>query len=260
MSATTDAIAALLSKHALSAEPDAGGLQVRAGRGPSVRRVRLADDRASAVLAMCAADQNAWARGMELVLSEPARSDAHTWDFVRCASTLMPQWERPAFAEGARDAGHPAFVVPASCGLIQVYLIELTQGVRLIDAAQVARWGAHPDRLNRAGLSILYHRTRHHEPMPFEELPGGQRLATGDGHDAARIQLFEIMPTATADVMVAVPDQKTLVWVDSSDSSSVETLAAWAASQFAAADTALIPSLVRVVNGLPISESAVIAP
>lgn len=260
MSAETDVIVALLTPHALTAEPGTDGVTVRAGRGPSARRIVLPGERVRAVAAMSAADQNAWARGLELVLSEPARSDAHTWDFVRCASTLMPQWERPAFAEGARDAGHPAFAVAAPAGLIQVYIIELTQGVRLIDAAQVERWGAHPNRLDRAGLSILYHRTRHHEPAPVEELAGAYRLATGDGHDAARTQLFEIMPPSAPEVMVAVPDQNTVVWVDATDSSAVEALAAWASSRFATTDNALTPSLVRVANGLPVSESAATAP
>jgi hypothetical protein len=256
MSPAAAAVTELLARLSLSTDATAEGLVVLAGRGLSARRTTIPEARLHAVSDMGAADRAAWARGVEAVLAEPGRSDAHTWEFVRCAATLLPQWERPAFAIGAGDAGAPPFSAPAPAGLIRVYFFELTQGVRLLSAEQAALWGAHPDRLDRAGLSILYHRTRHHEPTPSDAAAGALALWTGDGHDAPRVLLFEIAPPEHSRVYAAVPDQNTLVWVDGQDAGAVAELREWASVRFGQSSDPLTDQLIDIVDGRPLSESA----
>jgi hypothetical protein len=231
------------------------GRTVQGGTGLHARQVSVSDERVGLVASLPPNDQAAVAAGMAAVLLESARSDAASWSFTDCARTIMPQWHRRSFLIGCEFAGQPAFHAELDDELVVVYLVELTQGVRLLSASQVQDWGAHPSRLDRAAASILYHRTRHDEPLPFEPVVGGIRLHTGDGHDAARAALLEFL-APDADVWIATPDHGTLVWVDATSRGATHALSGWLNAKAGAEPLPLSSRLRRWTRGSLVSGSA----
>src|SRR5699024_1147162 len=100
------------------------------------------------------------ARGIMAVLNEPANSDAATWSFIDCTPVIAPCAEGPGFEEGVRAAdGETPFYQPYVGDLRLAYYVDLDEGQRLLTQAQVDAWGVHPERIEKAGLSILFHRS-----------------------------------------------------------------------------------------------------
>ena len=167
----------------------------------------------------------AWARGVLAVLNEPANSKGHTLTFVDCTATLMPALEGPGFVAGvAAVRGDEPFSTRQPGGLLAVYFVELDQGRRLLSRAQVEGWGVHPERLEKAALSVLFHRTRHTSPVD-DEADGvtWQRLAVGDGSDSARALLMDVLEWSRtmSGLWVGVPSPGVVMYRDVADDAAL---------------------------------------
>jgi hypothetical protein len=214
----------------LVAEPDDGGVRVRAGRGPTARELVVATE----AVPTADADVAAFARGVHAVLLEPARSPSASWDFARAAAGLLPRVERRAWMDGVRAAaGAPAFALPFGGDLVVGFVIELDVGWRALTEADVARWGVTADRVERAAASLLFHRSAGHglEPTPRE---GVQTLRIGDGFDAARALVLDAIDfdRTRARCYFAVPSCDRLIVSDGADASALEAVATEARAHF----------------------------
>lgn len=170
----------------VSAGPE-GSVTVVHGRGPSARGCCVSLD---AIANYDAATAAAFVRGLHAVLNEPVRSDASTWDFAEAAKYILPTIELPAWRDGvlAADGGEP-FAMSFGGELRLHFILELDIGYHALGLAQVRRWGATDDRVERAAASMLFHRTRDVEPTLLADHV--ETLAVGDGFDAARALILD---------------------------------------------------------------------
>lgn len=158
------------------------------------------------------------ARGIVAVINEPRNSDGDAWSFIDTTPVIAPCAEGPGFEEGVSAAGGNApFSLPYVGDLRLYYYIDLDDGQRLLPAAQVNDWGVHSDRIEKAGLSILFHRSGY-ERWENQLVDGTliRRLAIGDGGDAARGCLLELFDYAKAQSgrLFAMPSHGSLVFTD----------------------------------------------
>lgn len=134
-----------------------------------------------------------FARGLMSQLNEPANARGESLSFLDTTPTIHPTVAGPGFVTGVRLAGgSEPFTQPYVDGFEFVYLIDLDEGQRLLPLAQVQAWGVHPERVEKAGLSILFHRSGH-ERWENHLVDGVliRRLVIGDGSDGARGALLE---------------------------------------------------------------------
>jgi uncharacterized protein YtpQ (UPF0354 family) len=133
------------------------------------------------------AAHTAFARGVYAVLAEPKTDAGSSLTFEESARTVLPSIEAPFFNVGVESAsGSAPFTTPFPGGLSVIYRVELDHGIRLLTAAQVAQWGCTADRLAKAALSILFHRSWDAPFVPTPETPDVYEFRVGDGLDGAR--------------------------------------------------------------------------
>gem|GEM_PF-6682800 len=215
-----DRILHALEAFGLAPKKTLKGTMVSLRTGPQKQQVVL--DLPSLLSALPAGDERAVAhnaaRGIMAVLNEPKNSDGSQWSFIDCTPVIAPCAEGPGFVEGVAAAGGSApFFQPYVGDLRLAYYIDLDDGQRLLPAAQVEAWGVHPERVQKAGMSILFHRSGY-ERWENQLVDGVliRRLAIGDGGDAARGSLLELYDysKARAGRLFAMPSQGTLVFTD----------------------------------------------
>ena len=133
------------------------------------------------------ASLTAWARGIYAVLVEPKGDAGASLTFEDAARTVLPSVEGPFFRAGMECAkGTAPFATPFPGDLAVVYRVELDHGVRLLTEEQVAAWGVTPDRLAKAALSILFHRSWDAPFLPTPESAAILEFGVRDGLDGAR--------------------------------------------------------------------------
>lgn len=133
----------------------------------------------------------AFARGVHAVLAEPMGDAGASLTFEDAARTVLPSIEAPDFRAGVDAAGgDPPFTTGFPSGLIVVYRVELDHGIRLLTIDQVEGWGCTGDRLDKAALSILFHRSWEVRFEPTAETPGVSEFKVGDGLDGARVLMM----------------------------------------------------------------------
>jgi len=123
--------------------------------------------------------------GVDAALSAPPLPEDAA--FSDLAGGLVPRLDGPGFAAGLEAAGSSAPYQAAWLdGLFLTYWIELDMGVLPLTQELVAEWGATDDRVRSAARSLLFHKSRRHEPEPLEDGPV-LRWRAGDGYDTARV-------------------------------------------------------------------------
>ena len=131
--------------------------------------------------------RTAFARGVYAVLAEPKGDAGASVTFEESARTVLPSIEAPFFHEGVAGArGDTPFTTPFPGDLAVVYRVELDHGIRLLTSAQVAEWGCTADRLSKAALSILFHRSWDAPFAPTPEAPSVWEFGVRDGLDGVR--------------------------------------------------------------------------
>lgn len=193
----------------------------------------------------------AFARGVYAALAEPKRSGGDTLEFNDAARTVLPSIEGEHFATGVRAAGGDAPYVSAFApGLVVTYSVELDLGVRLLSADQVAAWGATDERLAKAALSILFHRSWDYAFRPSEH-EGVRSFDATDDLNAARILMLS--QSHYEDVrdgaLVAIPSPGTLLLCRENDDAALARMKAAAEAEFTAAECPLSPAVFAYERG-----------
>lgn len=203
------------------------------------------------------------ARGIMAVINEPKNSDGAAWSYIDCTPVIAPCAEGPGFEEGVRAAGGSTpFFQPYVGDLRLAYYIDLDDGQRLLPVSQVEAWGVHPERIQKAGLSILFHRSGY-ERWENQVVDGTliRRLAIGDGGDAARGSLLELFdyPKARTGRLFAMPGQGSLVFTDTISDDALRTLRHVVSGAYDKAREPLSTDIFMIRNGkiqsTPLGES-----
>jgi hypothetical protein len=218
------------------------------------RQAHLDPARVSALLADVPGDPRvalaSFARGVTAVLSEPTNSRADEDAFVSAARSMLPTLEGPGFVLGALAAGGKRpFVQPFGSDLHTAYVIELDEGFRVVTEEQVTTWGVTADRIHKASLSILFHRTTF---ACFETVSEGlECFAMRDGYDGARAHIFEMWDyhRARRGIAFTLPDCGTMLLTDDTSAHGIERLTEATSRRFADARCPLSQRVFRFVDG-----------
>lgn len=256
MSAPLPSLRAALEREALSVTPRGDRIAVSARSGLRARRVELSDEQASELIDGLDESERraalaAFARGLAAALSEPEGSDAADMPFVEAAAVIVPVVDTRAYAEGVVAAGlERPFTVPLTESLFVAFEVELDDGVHVLGDAQVAAWGATPERVLKAAVSILYHRTWGLSwDKPDED--GVTRFDGRDGRDAARATILDLWDheRARRGFLVAMPAPGVLLSCDDTTDRGVAALTARARAEFEDACSPLSPHVWRFDDG-----------
>lgn len=200
-------------------------VSVEAGLGMRKRRMDVPTEALTTWLASDPPRPKAGAvsyfRGIAAVAVAPrlARREAEL-PFAQAAARILPSLEGPLFRAGAEAAGkQPVFGSETFGGLFVAHFQEVNQGRCLVTEADRERWDVTPEHLEKAALSIAYHRAAEEPLAPVAEVEGAQRLHTGDGSDGARALLIEQLfyTAARTGFAVGVPDPDTFLLFESFD-------------------------------------------
>ena len=191
-------------------------------------------------------------RGVYAALNSPLRRlNEEPISFIDAAAVISPSLESGRFAAGvALTGGRAPYLLPFIDGMDRVYLIERDMGYHLLNMDDIARWGVHPERIEKAAASILYHRTGYWRP-PETVTVGGVDVTTykiGDGFDAARATILEELDFHRwrEGFFFAVPDSDTL-WI-AERAADVAALQAAVIAAFAEADAPLSTAVYQVAD------------
>ncbi|MFT4703373.1 MAG: hypothetical protein ACI81R_001064 [Bradymonadia bacterium] len=154
-----------------------------------------------------------FARGVYACCAEPADSRAKDESFELAASSMMPSLEGPWFGRGYEAAaGEPAWLRPFSNGISIVVMCELDDGIRALTESQLKTWGVTADRVHKASLSILFHRTTFAATGDVD-VKGIQRFGMRDGYDAGRALMLDLWdyPLTRSGVLFSVPSSECIL-------------------------------------------------
>lgn len=217
--ATVDDVRSALESAGVTVRVDGEALNASLGGGLAARRVSL--DPSGPIASVAGLDDDAtrlaltsWARGVYGVLAEPKNSRGAEMTFMDAAKCVAASLEGPLFADGVRDAGGEApWLRPFSSDLVVAYWLELDQGVRVVPGAQVDSWGVHPERVEKAAVSILFHRTRFGDLAPLDGTDDVDCFRVGDGYDAGRALILDSWdyPRCRSGAWFATPSADLLV-------------------------------------------------
>lgn len=193
------------------------------------------------------------ARGVVAVLNEPGRSTADQLTFMDVTASIGPVAEGPGFAEGVAAAGGGAPFFRGYVGDLRLaYYIDLDDGQRLLTQEQAERWGVHPERIEKAGLSILFHRSGYDRWE--KNLVDGVlvlRMVIGDGGDGARgtlLEMFDYQKSLTGRYF-AMPSSEMLVVSDNLEHGTLAVFRRVVESAYAKHAHPLTPAVFRCVDG-----------
>lgn len=204
---------------ALSLKPSIEGeaLQVELGQGLMRREATL-----NTTVPAYETDLRSWsgqaARGVLAALSEPPNSRGSKLDFVDAASRIFMSLEGPGFFEGAESVlGEPVWSQDFQDGLKLAFRLELDNGQRLLPVSQVEEWGVHADRVYKAAVSIVFHRSGHEswKRRTYDDLTVDE-FRKGDGCDAARGVILDLIDfhRSRAGIYFACPTSDQLIFTD----------------------------------------------
>lgn len=167
---------------------------VRDGLRARRATIRTADFEAAVAAASTgpgAAAGHAFARGVYATLAEPATAEGAELAFEEAARTVLPslEWGAPFAAGIAAAGGEAPYLRPFAGHVAAAYVVELDDGIRVLSAAQVASWAVTADRIERAAVSILYHRSWGGALERGEDRVW--RSNVRDGNDAARALMLD---------------------------------------------------------------------
>lgn len=158
------------------------------------------------------------ARGLLAATSEPKNSRGAALDFLDTTPRLFATVETPGFFAAAEAAlGEPAWSTGFLGDLRLAYRVELDNGQRLLPESQVTGWNVHPERVYKAALSIIFHRSGYEawSTHAYPELTVDE-FQRGDGSDAARACLLELMDfhRCRSGLYFAMPTPDHLLFID----------------------------------------------
>lgn len=194
-----------------------------------------------------------FARGVLSVINEPGNSAAESMSFLDTTPVIAPCAEGPGFEEGVLAAGGSRpFFQPYVGDLRLAYYIDLDEGQRLLTEAQVTQWGVHPERIEKAGLSIMFHRSGYQRWE--NHLVDGvliHRLAIGDGSDAARGALLEMFDyyKAQSGRYFAAPESNTFLFTDELSDASLAVIKKVAEGAYQKSTLPLSRGIFRIHKG-----------
>lgn len=193
-----------------------------------------------------------FARGVHAVLAEPKGDAGAQLTFEDAARTVLPSIEAPHFRMGALAAGgDEPFTTVFPGGLSVAYRVELDHGIRLLTEAQVQSWGCTGDRLDKAAMSILFHRSWDAPFRPTPERPEIYEFDVGDGLDGARVLMmnqwgYDYVRDGAVCSLPGV--DSVLLSTDTSDG-GVAALAKLTAARFASSSRPLSDAIFRFERG-----------
>jgi uncharacterized protein YtpQ (UPF0354 family) len=95
--------------------------------------------------------------------------------------------------------------------------MELDNGQRLLPASQVNDWDVHADRIRKAAVSIIFHRSGYHawNTKTYDEMTVDE-FQKGDGCDAARATILDMLDyhRTRSGVFFACPNPDHLIFAD----------------------------------------------
>lgn len=193
------------------------------------------------------------ARGILAVVNEPGNSRAAAMNFIDTTAVISPYAEGPGFEEGVFAAGGSApFFQPYVGDLRLAYYVDLDDGQWLVPASHVAAWGVHPERVEKAGLSILFHRSGY-ERWENHLIDGVllRRMAIGDGGDAARGTLLEMYDYHKAQTgrYFAAPDSGMMLFTDDLSDDALRVLQKVAKGAYEKSDLPLSRGIFKIEHG-----------
>lgn len=253
MSSFVEALLSALRAESVMAEPEAGGIDCAVRKGLRARRTKLDPDAvASAVADADAGDAAlaAFARGVAAWLSEPKRSGGDTIGFKDAAATILPVVDLAHFAIGFEAAaGERPFTTPLTERLHVAYEIELDDGVHVVGTEQARAWGATDERVHKAAISILFHRSWGMDWRPEPE--NVVRFDGRDGRDASRLAMLDLWDhhRTGKGLLVAVPSPGHLLASEDTSDDGAHRLRAAADAAFERSDSPLCASVWRFDAG-----------
>lgn len=208
----------------LGHEPTRRGDTLVHRRGHGARRVETSVDLASLSETLAdfdgrtEANAAAAARGIAAMFEAPTSDQGDSYSYIDVTSCLLPHLECRGFVEGVRAAGGELpWIREWQPDHFFVYYIEVDEGLRLLSAAQAENWQVHPERIEKAASSILFHRTGYRRWERQER--GGLAvdvLRIGDGADAARGAILDLLDydRASGELLFAFPSADELLFVE----------------------------------------------
>ncbi len=261
------AVSAAALAHALraaearvTAESDSEVL-ARVFDGRRGREVTLVVADVAALVAAAPGDPRAalgsFARGVAAALTEPLKGSGPPETFAGAAKCLLPTLEGPLFADGVRAAGAGSpWLRPFGSDISIAYVVELDEGFHVLTEQEVNDWAVTADRVHKASLSILFHRTSF---GCFETVSEGvEEFRMNDGHDAARALIFDMWDyhRARRGVAFCVPTPGVMLLTDDVSDPGVAALQREASTRFEASATPLSQQTYRFEDGSLVAPTA----
>jgi hypothetical protein len=250
----SDALAAALERAGVRVtkrHDDGCACTVRDGqraRRATIRTAYFEAALAAASTGRAAAAGHAFVRGVYATLAEPATAEGAELAFEEAARTVLPslEWGAPFAAGVAAAGGEAPYLRPFAAHVAAAYVVELDDGIRVLSAAQVASWAVTADRLERAAVSILYHRSWGGSLERGTD--GVWRSTVADGNDAARALMLDqwAYDVVRNGALFAVPTCDALLVADDT---AAGRAALGAALRAADADTLLYSAILRWERG-----------
>lgn len=156
-------------------------------------------------------------RGMEAVASTPRGKTLDDDEFIDAAGRICVTLEGDAYAIGFElFSGETPWMLPLGDGLNRAYTVEVETGYVPLTHRTTDRWAVSDDRIERAAMSALYYRTGFGELEPVEGQPLLNTYKLGDGFDAARALILELLDyhRACSGMLVSIPSPDTLLFCD----------------------------------------------
>lgn len=193
-----------------------------------------------------------FARGLYGVLGEPKKSRGMELNFEEAAKTVLPSVEGPLFSAGALAAGGDAPYLSKFPGDLSVaYWVELDLGIRVLTGKQIAEWGCTDDRLAKAALSILFHRSWDAPFGATSEEGGIEEFKVGDGLDGARVLMMNQWgyDRVRDAALFALPESDRFLFSPATDDAAVADLRELAGKRYASSSRPLSLEVFRFERG-----------
>lgn len=172
--------------------------------------------------------------------------------FVDAAGSLVATLEGGGFRAGVLAAGGPEpWLWPLTAGVDIAFYQEVEDGLCLLSGDRVRSWGVSEERVYKAALSVLFYKTSYAAPERVAMDADYETYRVGDGFDAARALLLEMLDygRARAGLLFAVPDAEELLFVPDLGGDHAEAFGRFVEQRFAAAKEPLSDGVFRVLCG-----------
>jgi len=249
-------IVSILRGQGLTVEVDNQHVTIQRGVGLRSQRVAIP---AGQIPTSNAEHTASFARGVLAVVGQPPRRKRPELSFSEAAKSISATLEGARFADGVAAAnGAEPWTQPYAKDLSIVYTIELSDGAIMVDKDLFASWDVHPERIYKAALSILFHRTRFGDLAPFSDDARIDAFCVGDGFDAGRALILDAwdFPRCRNGAFFSLPHANLLLVTRDAQAESLAALREATARAFDRADAPLSSSIFGYTDGRLVSCAA----